>query len=70
MKGKLLQYLVVAVLRRVRRVWDAGAGPDFDERVAPLLSERCLDCHSGGKPKGGLDLRRRARRWRGVSRAW
>src|SRR5262249_28415008 len=26
---------------------------------APLLSQRCLDCHSGAKPKGGLDLGRR-----------
>ena len=29
---------------------------DFDREVAPLLAERCLDCHSGPKPKGGLDL--------------
>src|SRR4051794_9518684 len=33
--------------------------PDFDRTVAPLLVQRCLDCHSGPKPKGGLDLSRR-----------
>ncbi len=36
-----------------------GADLDFDATIAPLLSERCLDCHGGGKPKGGLDLSRR-----------
>jgi hypothetical protein len=30
----------------------------FDERVAPILVRRCLDCHSGPKPKGELDLTR------------
>jgi hypothetical protein len=37
-----------------------GTGPDFDTSIAPILSEHCLDCHSGVKPKGGLDLSRRA----------
>src|SRR5687767_12663051 len=32
----------------------------FDKAVAPLLVRRCLDCHSGARPKGGLDLTRRA----------
>ena len=32
--------------------------PDFDKQIAPLLVQRCLDCHSGPKPKGGLDLSR------------
>jgi hypothetical protein len=37
-----------------------GAGPvDFDRQVAPVLVQHCLDCHSGPKPKGGLDLTRR-----------
>jgi hypothetical protein len=34
----------------------ADDGPDFDREVAPLLASRCLDCHSGPEPKGGLDL--------------
>jgi hypothetical protein len=33
--------------------------PDFDRSVAPVLSARCLDCHRGPKPKGGLDLANR-----------
>jgi len=37
----------------------AAAAPDFDRAVAPLLVRRCLDCHSGPKPKGKLDLSRR-----------
>ena len=37
-----------------------AAAPDFDGRVAPILARRCLDCHSGPEPKGGLDLSRRA----------
>ena len=32
---------------------------DFDRVVAPVLARRCLDCHSGSKPKGGLDLSHR-----------
>jgi Protein of unknown function (DUF1553)/Protein of unknown function (DUF1549)/Planctomycete cytochrome C len=36
---------------------DAGT---FDRSVAPILVRRCLDCHSGGDPKGKLDLSRRA----------
>lgn len=32
----------------------------FDQTVAPLLIERCIDCHSGAKPKGKLDLTRKA----------
>ena len=38
----------------------AAAPPDFDAAVAPLLVRRCLDCHSGADPKGGLDLTRKA----------
>jgi hypothetical protein len=31
----------------------------FDRVVAPVLAGRCLDCHSGPKPKGKLDLSRK-----------
>ncbi|WP_425618787.1 DUF1553 domain-containing protein [Anatilimnocola sp. NA78] len=34
----------------------AADAPDFDREIAPLLAGRCLDCHSGAEPKGGLDL--------------
>jgi hypothetical protein len=40
--------------------WGAEpAATKFDERIAPILVSRCLDCHSGPKPKGGLNLTRR-----------
>jgi len=40
---------------------EAGAAEasDFDRNVAPILARRCLDCHSGTDPKGGLDLSHR-----------
>ena len=38
----------------------AAAPPDFDREVAPVLAARCLDCHSGPKAKGKLDLSRKA----------
>ncbi len=37
------------------------AAPDFDKVIAPLLARRCLDCHSGQKPRGRLDLAARRR---------
>jgi hypothetical protein len=33
-----------------------SAQQHFDQVIAPLLARRCLDCHSGPKPRGGLDL--------------
>ena len=33
--------------------------PDFDRVIAPLLSRRCLDCHTGAGAKGKLDLSKR-----------
>ena len=38
----------------------AVAQVNFDQDVAPLLARRCLDCHSGAEPEGGLDLARKA----------
>ena len=35
---------------------EARAGVSFEREVGPLLIARCLDCHSGEKPSGGLDL--------------
>ena len=39
----------------------AAMPPDFDKQIAPILAARCLDCHSGPKPRGGLDLSRKAK---------
>jgi hypothetical protein len=51
--GAVLPFLAgVACLRAAEPV-------NFDRDVAPLLVQRCLDCHGGPKPKGGLDLARR-----------
>jgi hypothetical protein len=37
-----------------------AAPPDFDTQIAPLLASHCLDCHRGAKPKGDLDLSKKA----------
>src|SRR5207237_1212516 len=38
-------------------VGDEPSGPDFfDERLAPLLANHCLECHNPVYRKGGLDL--------------
>lgn len=42
----------------------AAAKPTFEKDVLPILKLRCLSCHSGEKPKAGLDLSTR----RGVLR--
>jgi hypothetical protein len=34
----------------------AARGPDFHDRVVPILREHCVRCHQGPKPKGKLDL--------------
>jgi hypothetical protein len=55
MPQRLLVVLLVVLPATAR-----AAPPDFDREVAPLLAARCLDCHRGPKPKGGLDLSRKA----------
>jgi hypothetical protein len=34
----------------------AAGGIDFWEKIHPVLEARCLECHQGGKAKGGLHL--------------
>jgi hypothetical protein len=53
MRVRFLLTLWIAVGAASARAADA---PDFDRQIAPLLAGRCLDCHSGAEPKGGLDL--------------
>ena len=36
---------------------DSKAAVFFDTQIAPLLSARCLQCHSGDEPKGELNLK-------------
>ncbi len=38
------------------RAAGAGALVDFDAQIRPLITERCLECHSQDKRKGGLSL--------------
>jgi hypothetical protein len=46
----------VTVLCLIATASRAADAPDFETLVAPLLRDRCLRCHAGPKPKGGLDL--------------
>src|SRR3954471_6043286 len=57
--------LALAPTWTAARPASAADVPDFDRTVAPILARRCLDCHSGPEPKGGLDLSRRASAMRG-----
>lgn len=51
---------VVVLTTAAKAGWAVEANaPDFDRTLAPLLASRCLGCHSGADPKGGLDLTRR-----------
>ena len=52
--------LAIAVASLWRRVSAEERSIDFDRRIGPLLVSRCFECHYGSKPKGGLDLSRRA----------
>jgi hypothetical protein len=58
--NSLVTRLTAAILIVCGLVTPAAATPDpkdhFDQVVAPLIARRCLDCHSGSKPKGELDL--------------
>jgi len=39
----------------------------FDAKIAPIFVAHCLECHSGAKPKGGLDLSSKQTAMRGES---
>ena len=50
---------VLAVFAFAETMTAFAAPPDFDKQIAPILAARCLNCHSGPKPKGELDLSRK-----------
>jgi hypothetical protein len=50
--------ILTPALQAADPVADRRTAVDFDRAVAPLLVQRCLDCHSGPRPKGKLDLSR------------
>ena len=43
-------------LQTTLAILQGQAGPDFEQDIAPLLTIRCLECHQGSDPSGGLDL--------------
>jgi mono/diheme cytochrome c family protein len=43
----------------------AGPAELFRSRIAPLLQQSCLKCHSGDQPEGGLSLSTRAQLLKG-----
>lgn len=50
----VLSLLILAVSTASAR------SPDFETEVAPLLIRRCVECHQGADPSGGLSLTSRA----------
>ena len=55
---RLLQLLILVSLAftKVAHGADARGLALFETRIAPLLKDRCLECHGGGKIKGDLDI--------------
>jgi hypothetical protein len=52
---RVIAVVVVALVPNVAQ----SAAPDFDKEVVTVLASRCIECHSGTDPKGGLDLTRK-----------
>ena len=50
--------LILAAL--LASVAQAGVAPDFERDIAPILKNRCLECHNPIEKSGGLDLSGRA----------
>lgn len=57
MGGLALAVLLVAASDETKAQGISSANTDFDLHVAPILAGRCLSCHQGSEPNGGLDLR-------------
>jgi len=47
---------LTAVYFPAHAIGDALDEPAFDRQIAPLLAQRCLNCHAGDETKGKLDL--------------
>ena len=57
MFGLILEcWLVVLILVNTSSGQPGPSGIDFRRQIAPLLTQRCLNCHHPGLKKGGLDL--------------
>jgi hypothetical protein len=66
---RVLRTCVVAVTIGLAALPGTAQEAAFDTSVAPLLVERCTECHGGLKPKGNLDLTRKAATAKVVSAA-
>ena len=55
-----INFLVVAHLLILFMVSQLNAAVDFEKDVAPLLLKRCVECHKGNEPAGGLLLTSKA----------
>ncbi|MEO8271026.1 MAG: DUF1549 domain-containing protein, partial [Aureliella sp.] len=56
----LLQAGQISILLAIIHAPFLCAEDFFQKQVAPILSQRCLSCHSGDKPKGDFSLESRA----------
>lgn len=56
---------LIAFLLPLNVTADEAAKKYFDQQVAPLLAQRCLECHNGFDLKGKLDLSSRQGAFRG-----
>ncbi|MCH2210996.1 MAG: DUF1553 domain-containing protein [Fuerstiella sp.] len=54
--NSVFRILLVAAALSQGAIVRAEQSADFDRTVAPILAVRCLECHSGADPGGGLDL--------------
>ena len=52
--------LATASLAAEEKPADKVTAPVFEKDILPILTAKCSKCHFGMKPKGGLDLQRRA----------
>jgi hypothetical protein len=53
---RLALLLLLAYFPAVGRAADSPGVEHFEKHVRPILVEKCLSCHAGEKPKGGLKL--------------
>ena len=60
MKQSMTACILIATMATIPGLSASAQSARFDAEVAPLLIDRCIDCHSGAKPKGRLDLTRKS----------
>ena len=53
------RFTVVGFLLCVLALAGKAAPVDFDHEIVPILRQRCADCHTGTKKKGGLSFNTR-----------